>query len=54
MLVNIPTGNTKKSWGETFGYKRCLVERNLKIRREFREEADIDNLAARYFLYRKR
>lgn len=49
-LVYIPAGNTKKSWGETSGYKRYLAERNLEIRRAFREGADIDDLAARYFL----
>lgn len=49
-LVYIPSLEEKKSWGETSGYRRYLVERNRAIRAAFRIGKSIDALAEEFAL----
>lgn len=49
-VVYIPVGETKRSWGETSGYKRFLAERNRDIKAKFKSGIDIEKLADEYYL----
>lgn len=49
-VVYIPVGETKRSWGETSGYKRFLAERNRDIKAKFKSGIDIERLADEYYL----
>lgn len=49
-LVYIPTGDSKRDWGETSGYKQYLMERNCDIKSKFSAGAGIEQLAAEYYL----
>lgn len=49
-VVYIPAGETKRSWGETSGYKRFLAERNRDIKAKFKSGNDIEKLADEYYL----
>ena len=48
--VYIPATDTKKSWGESSGYKQYLVERNQNIRKKFNAGAGIEQLADEFYL----
>lgn len=48
--VYIPAEGEKKSWGETSGYKRYLIERNREIKSKFKAGAGIDALSDTYCL----
>lgn len=49
-LVYIPTGDSKRQWGETSGYKRFLAERDRKIKNSFKSGTTIGELADEYSL----
>lgn len=49
-LVYIPSGDKKREWGESSGYKQYLLERNRDIRAKFRAGAGIEQLADAYYL----
>ena len=49
-LIYIPETIAKRSWGETSGYKRYLVERNQEIKEKFISGSTIENLADEYNL----
>lgn len=49
-LVYIPSGDKKRTWGETSGYKQYLHERNLNIRSKFYEGTSIEQLSDEYYL----
>ncbi len=49
-LVYIPARESKKSWGETSGYKQYLRERNAEICRRFSEGLAAEELADMFFL----
>lgn len=48
--VYIPAAAEKKSWGETSGYKRYILERNREIKSKFKAGINIELLADEYFL----
>ncbi len=49
-LIYIPSGSKKRSWGETSGYKRYLLERNHEIRKQFNTGTSIELLSEQYYL----
>ena len=49
-LVYIPSGDKKRPWGETSGYKRYLLERNHEIRKKFNMGTGIELLSDEYYL----
>lgn len=49
-VIYIPTGDTKRTWGETSGYKRYIAQRNRDIKAKFKSGADIETLAEEYYL----
>ena len=49
-LVYIPSGDTRRGWGESSGYRRYLAERNRDIRQEFAHGASIEALADMFSL----
>ncbi|MBO5734969.1 MAG: ParB-like nuclease domain-containing protein [Clostridia bacterium] len=49
-LVYIPVAETKKSWGESSGYKQYLAERNRNIKEKFKAGAGIEQLADEFYL----
>ena len=49
-LLYIPAGEVKRPWGETSGYRRCLMERNREMKERFRAGTGIDQLADMYCL----
>lgn len=49
-LVYIPSGDKKRAWGETSGYKQYLLERNHDIRKKFNDGINIEQLADEYYL----
>lgn len=48
--VYIPAREKRKSWGETSGYKRYILERNMEIKNKFKNGVSIDSLSDEYFL----
>lgn len=48
--VYIPATDTKKSWGESSGYKQYLVERNQNIKQKFNAGAGIEQLSDEFYL----
>ena len=48
--VYIPAKEKRKSWGETSGYKRYILERNIEIKDKFKNGVSIDDLSDEYFL----
>lgn len=48
--VYIPATDTKKSWGESSGYKQYLIERNQNIKQKFNAGAGIEQLADEFYL----
>lgn len=49
-LLYIPTGEEKKAWGETSGYRDQLQRRNLMIRNKYAHGVTVSELADEYFL----
>ena len=49
-LIYVPETTSKRSWGETSGYKRYLEERNQEIKEKFISGFTIENLADEYNL----
>jgi hypothetical protein len=49
-LVYIPSGEKKRLWGESSGYKHYLLERNRDIKSKFNTGASIEQLADEYYL----
>jgi hypothetical protein len=49
-LVYIPSGDKKRAWGETSGYKQYLLERNRDIRDKFNDGISIEQLSDKYYL----
>ncbi len=49
-LLYIPSGNPRRAWGETSGYKQYLTERNHAIRTKYADGTPMDDLAQEYFL----
>ncbi|WP_068528058.1 CD3324 family protein [Paenibacillus glacialis] len=49
-LLYIPTGEEKKAWGETSGYRDQLQKRNLMIRNKYAHGVTVSELADEYFL----
>lgn len=49
-LVYIPSGDKRREWGETSGYKQYLLERNRNILNKFNDGSDIEQLADEYYL----
>lgn len=49
-LLYIPSGETKKAWGETSGYRDQLQRRNLMIRNKYANGMTVSELADEYFL----
>lgn len=49
-LIYVPETTSKRSWGETSGYKRYLAERNQEIKDRFISGTTIENLADQYSL----
>ncbi len=49
-VVYIPATDTKKSWGESSGYKQYLIERNQNIKQKFNAGAGIEQLADEFYL----
>ena len=49
-LLYIPTGEEKKPWGETSGYRDQLRRRNLMIRNKYAHGTTVSELADEYFL----
>lgn len=48
--VYIPAKEKRKSWGETSGYKRYILNRNMEIKNKFKNGISIDDLSKEYFL----
>ena len=48
--VYIPARDERKAWGETSGYQQYIRERNEKIRTDFSEGKNIEDLMDRYAL----
>ena len=48
--IYIPAAGERKAWGETSGYKRYIIERNVQIRNQFKSGTSIDLLADRFSL----
>lgn len=49
-LIYVPEITSKRSWGETSGYKQYLDERNKEIKEKFAIGVNIENLANEYSL----
>ena len=49
-LIYIPSGNKRREWGETSGYKQYLCERNRDIINKFSDGINIDQLSDEYYL----
>jgi len=49
-LVYIPTGDKRREWGETSGYKQYLLERNRNIQNNFNDGISIEQLTDEYYL----
>lgn len=49
-LVYIPSSDKKRTWGETSGYKKYLLERNRDIRNKFNAGASIEQLSDEFYL----
>ncbi|MFB9324503.1 CD3324 family protein [Paenibacillus aurantiacus] len=49
-LLYIPTGEEKKAWGESSGYRDQLQRRNLMIRNKYAHGVTISELADEYYL----
>lgn len=49
-LIYVPETISKRSWGETSGYKQYLAERNQEIKEKFISGSTIENLADEYNL----
>jgi hypothetical protein len=49
-LLYIPSGEEKKAWGETSGYRDQLQRRNLMIRNKYANGMTVSELADEYFL----
>ena len=49
-LLYIPSGEQKRFWGETSGYRQYLRERNRDIRAAFKTGAAIEQLSEEYYL----
>lgn len=49
-LLYIPSGEEKKAWGETSGYRETLQKRNLMIRNKYVSGMTVSELADEYFL----
>lgn len=49
-LLNIPTGEEKKAWGEMSGYRDQLKRRNLMIRNKYAHGVTVSEIADEYFL----
>ncbi|WP_370636254.1 CD3324 family protein [Cohnella sp. CFH 77786] len=49
-LLYIPSGEEKKAWGETSGYRHQLQRRNLMIRNKYAHGMTVSELADEYFL----
>lgn len=49
-LIYVPEAITKRSWGETSGYKQYLIERNQEIKEKFISGATIEKLVDEYNL----
>ena len=49
-LIYIPSGNKRREWGETSGYKQYLLERNRNIINKFNTGVSIDQLSNEYYL----
>jgi hypothetical protein len=49
-LLYIPSGDGKKAWGETSGYRDHLHRRNLMIRNKYANGMTVSELAEEYFL----
>jgi len=49
-LLYIPTGEEKKAWGETSGYRDQLLKRNLMIRNKYAHGVTVSELADEYCL----
>ncbi|WP_342768293.1 CD3324 family protein [Cohnella lupini] len=49
-LLYIPTGEEKRAWGETSGYRDQLQRRNLMIRNKYAHGVTVSELADEYFL----
>lgn len=49
-LVYIPAGENKRSWGESSGYKKYLIERNRTIKEKFNSGTDIEQLSEEFYL----
>ncbi len=49
-LVYIPSGEAKRGWGESSGYKQYLAERNRTIRERFQAGEEIGRLAEEFYL----
>lgn len=49
--VYIPSSNgSRRRWGEKSGAREELVKRNNRIRQEFREGKNVEELAEKYYL----
>lgn len=49
-LLYIPSGEEKRAWGETSGYRDQLQRRNLMIRNKYASGVTVSELADEYFL----
>lgn len=49
-LIYVPETTSKRTWGETSGYKRYLEERNQEIKEKFISSSTIEHLADEYNL----
>lgn len=49
-VLYVPAKDKKRSWGETSGYKKYLVERNSDIKAKFKSGESIEALANEYYL----
>ncbi|OBZ09061.1 hypothetical protein A8L34_23235 [Bacillus sp. FJAT-27264] len=49
-LLYIPSGEEKRAWGETSGYRETLQKRNLMIRNKYGHGVTVAELADEYFL----
>ncbi|WP_306293538.1 CD3324 family protein [Paenibacillus sp. 32352] len=49
-LLYIPSGEEKRAWGETSGYREKLQRRNLMIRNKYANGMTVSELADEYFL----
>ncbi|WP_202915323.1 CD3324 family protein [Paenibacillus paridis] len=49
-LLYIPSGDEKKAWGETTGYRNQLQRRNVMIRNMYNHGRTVSELADEYFL----